>query len=87
MRQRERDYVIIHFELSKEKALERMMKRASLEWRKDDTPAVMEQRLSIFFHETLPVIRHFESLGKVITINADDDIQHIQEILKEKLGL
>ena len=83
----QRDYTIVHFELSKEKALERMMKRAEIEGRVDDTPEVMEQRLSIFFNETLPVIKHFESLGKVVTINADDTIENIQAELRQKLGL
>ena len=82
-----RDYVIIHFELSKEKALERMQKRATVEARKDDTPEAMERRIAIFENETLPVIQRFESLGKVITINADDTIEHIQADLRTKLGL
>jgi adenylate kinase len=82
-----RDYLIIHFELSKEKALERMQKRAATEARKDDTPETMERRISIFMNETLPVIKYFETLGKVITINADDTIENIQADLRAKLGL
>lgn len=83
----ERDYVIIHFELSKEKALERMQKRAAIEARVDDTPEAMERRIAIFYNETLPVIKHFENLGKVITVNADDTIENVQAELKQKLGL
>lgn len=83
----DRDYVIVHFELSKEKALERMMKRAAIEWRKDDTPQVMEQRIATFMNNTLPVIKHFEALGKVIVVNADDSIENIQADLRAKLGL
>jgi adenylate kinase family enzyme len=82
-----RDFVIIHFELSKEKALERMVKRAGIEGREDDTPAAMEVRIGAFMNETLPVIKHFESLGKVITVNADDTIENIQAELRTKLGL
>lgn len=87
MEEYNRDYVIVHFELSKEKALERMQKRAAIEARKDDTPEAMDRRISIFMHETLPVIKHFESLGKVITINADDTLENIQADLRNKLGL
>ena len=82
-----RDYVIVHFELSKEKALERMRKRAAIESRTDDSPEVMENRISIFMNETLPVIKHFESLGKVITVNADASIEEVQAELRNKLGL
>ena len=87
MQQMGRDFMVIHLELPKEIALERMMKRATLEWRGDDTPEVMQQRIAIFTHETLNVIKHFEELGKVITINANDSIEHIQAALHSKLGL
>jgi hypothetical protein len=33
------------------------------------------------------VIKHFEALGKVITIDANGSIEEIQAILKSKLGL
>lgn len=81
-----RDFVIIHFELSKEKAIERMMKRAEIEGRKDDNAEAMATRINAFINETLPAIKHFESLGKVITINADDTIENIQAKLRQKLG-
>lgn len=87
MEKYQRDYVIVHFELSKEKALERMQKRAAIEARVDDTPEAMERRIAIFYNETLPVIKHFEDLGKVITVNADDTIENVQAELKQKLGL
>lgn len=83
----QREYIVVHFVLSKEKALERMMKRAEIEWRKDDTPAVMEQRIHIFMNETMPVIQRFEDMGKVININADGTIEEIQAELRSKLGL
>lgn len=82
-----RDYTIIHFELPKEKALERMQKRAAIEARVDDTPEAMERRLAVFYNETLPVINHFEGLGKVITVNADASIEEVQAELRTKLGL
>lgn len=87
MEQMNRDFVIIHLQLSKDIALERMMKRAQIEWRTDDTPEVIEQRIDIFTHETMNVIKHFEALGKVITIDANGSIDEIQAILKNKLGL
>lgn len=87
MQQMKRDFIVIHLELPKDIALERMMKRAGIEWRIDDTPEVMQQRIDIFLHETLNVIKHFEELGKVITINANASIDEIQIELKQKLWL
>jgi len=87
MAEYKRDFVIIHFELSKEKSLERMMKRAQIENRVDDTIEAMNTRIDLFMNETLPVIQHFESLGKVITVNADASIEEVQAELRSKLGL
>lgn len=82
-----RDFVIIHFELSKEKAIERMMKRAQIEGRVDDNAEAMATRIDAFMNETLPAIQYFESLGKVITVNADASIEEVQAELRQKLGL
>ncbi len=82
-----RDFVIVHFELSKEKAIERMMKRAEIEGRVDDNAEAMNTRINAFMEETLPAIKYFESKGKVITVNADGTIEDIQAELRSKLGL
>lgn len=87
MKEYNRDYLIIHYELSKGKAIERLLKRASIEARKDDTPAAMEKRISIFLNETMPIIKHFEALGKVITIDADDTIENIYNATKKILWI
>lgn len=87
MEEYQRDYVIIHFELSKEKAIERMKKRAEIEGRSDDTIEAMNTRIDAFMNETLPMIKHFEALGKVVTVNADASIEEVQEELKRKLAL
>ena len=86
MEQMKRDFVIIHLQLPREIALERMIKRAEIEWRKDDTPEIMKQRIDIFTNETMNVITHFEKLGKVITIDANHSIDDIQTELRNKLN-
>lgn len=47
----------------------------------------MQERMDIFTHETLRVIKHFEALGKVIKINAEGDIDTAQTELRQQLGL
>ena len=87
MKTMQRDFVVIHLALPKEIALERMIKRAEIEWRKDDTPEAMQQRIDIFTNETLKVIAHFKHLGKVVTIDANWTIENIQAILRKALWL
>jgi adenylate kinase family enzyme len=45
----------------------------------------MNTRITAFMEETMVVIQHFESLGKVITVNADDTIENIFKETCEKL--
>jgi len=79
-----RDFVMIHYELSKEKAIERIMDRAKKEWRADDNEESIKVRLAAFENETLPAINYFKEKWKVITINADDQIDNIfNETIKQ----
>src|SRR5574344_834067 len=82
-----RDFIIVHFELSKEKAIERMLKRAEIEGRKDDNIEAMTTRINTFMEETLPSIKSLESKGKVVTVDADGTIEEVNARLKENLGL
>ena len=72
-----RGFVGIHYNLSKEKAIERIMSRAAKEWREDDTKEAIERRLSIYEKETKPVIDHLDKMGKMIHIDADQSVEKI----------
>ena len=83
-----RDYVCVNFDLSREKAIERIQKRAIEQWRMDDAnEETINKRLETFYAETLPVIQAFESEWKVITINADQGIEEIYNEMFNKLVL
>lgn len=82
-----RDFVCVNFNLSREKAIERIKKRAIDQWRADDAKdEVIEKRLETFETETLPVIQAFEQEWKVITIEADQSIEAIYNELITKLA-
>ncbi len=74
-----RGLVWIHFKLSKEKAIERIMHRAATEWRVDDTKDAIERRLNIYEKETTPVIEYLDKVGKIIHIDADQSVEKIFE--------
>lgn len=77
MKKYDRDFVIINYELSHDKAIERVMKRAKLEGRIDDIWESIKVRFDVFEDETLPAIKYFQEKGKVITINANDTIENV----------
>lgn len=72
-----RDFVIVQFELSREKAIERIMARAKIEWRADDNEDSIKTRLTAFEKETMPVIDYFKGKWKVVVIDADNQIDYI----------
>lgn len=78
-----RDFVVIHYELSREKAIERIMERAKREWRADDNEESIKVRLAAFENETMPVINYFKEKWKVISIDAS---QSIDDIFAETLS-
>ena len=83
-----RDYICINFDLPREKAIERIKKRAIEQWRTDDANEdVINKRLETFYSETLPVIQSFESEWKTIIINADQSIEDIYNELINRLQL
>ena len=83
-----RDFVCVNFNLSREKAIERIKKRAIEQWRMDDANEdTINKRLETFYSETMPVIEAFESEWKVITIDADRSIEEIYEDMHSKLIL
>jgi len=81
------EYKGINFELSKEEAIKRLIKRAEIENRADDTPEVIEKRISIFYEDTLPIVKELENQNKITIINADDTIENIQDSINNKIEL
>ena len=78
------NFKAVIFELSKEKSIQRLLKRAEIENREDDTKEVIEKRISIFYNETLPVIEKIKEKNEVIEIDADQSIESIhKELIKQ----
>jgi adenylate kinase family enzyme len=82
----QREFMWVHFYLSKEKAIERLLQRAKEQWRKDDTRESIGKRIEVFEQETLPVIRYFEQIGKLIVIDADKPLEIVYKEFLEQLN-
>ena len=77
-----REYLGIYFEIPREKAVERILKRAREQNREDDLDMkTINQRLDLFEQETLPVIKYFKSIGKLIIIDAQQSVEEIYQQL------
>ena len=81
----QRDFIAINFDLSQDKAIERIKQRALEQNRTDDVEESIKKRLEAFEKETKPVITSLSEMGKVISLDADQPIEvvfaEIQKIL------
>jgi adenylate kinase len=68
---------VLFFDLSDDVAIERLVKRASLESRADDTPEVIQRRLAIYHRETKPVIEHYRVTGLLVPLHGDREISAV----------
>ncbi len=82
-----RDFIWVYYDLPKDIAIERIMKRAQEQGRLDDTPESIAKRLELYEKETFPVIEYMEKMGKIIRIDANQDVESIYNDTCAALGL
>ena len=80
---------VIYLKVEMEEVQRRILKRAEIEQRADDTPATVKARVENFFAQTMPLVDYYHNQGKLVEINGMQDIEHvfadICEVV-EKLG-
>ena len=57
----------------------RLLKRAEIEGRADDTEEVIRHRMSVYEEQTAPIIHFYRTEGLLITIDADGEISEITD--------
>lgn len=77
--------IVFEFQLSDDVATERLMGRAELESRSDDTPEAIARRLSLYHEETEPLIEHYRLHGNLVGIHADNSVNEVFAELQEAL--
>jgi adenylate kinase len=79
--------IVFGFQLDDEVGIERMLKRAEIENRKDDTPEAIAQRLALYHEQTEPLIGHYRLQGNLVGIHADRTVDEVfaevQEVLEQ----
>lgn len=76
---------VIFIDLPYEDSVERMLKRAEIEHRADDTIDAIKKRLNVYKEETLPVVEFYRKQGKVIDIDGRPDIETIFSDISQSL--
>jgi adenylate kinase len=77
--------IVFGFQLDDEVGIGRMLKRAEVEHRKDDTPEAIAKRLELYHRETEPLIGHYRAQGNLIGIHADRSVDQVFAEVQEAL--
>lgn len=71
--------IAIFVDVSIEESKKRLLKRAEIEHRSDDTPQAIDKRLEIYHNETTPVLNEYEKRGILVKVNGNRPIEPIQK--------
>jgi adenylate kinase len=77
--------IILLLELDDAVARERLLKRAALEGRADDTPPVIERRLATYHEQTEPLVEHYLATGRLVKVHAERTIEQVWAEIQEAL--
>lgn len=76
---------VIYLELSDKTAMERLLGRAKLEDRADDSAETIQKRLAAYHQETEPVLNYYKKRDLLIRTDGRPDINAIHENILEEV--
>jgi adenylate kinase len=69
--------IVLLLELDDAIAVERLLKRAQIEGRPDDTPETINRRLATYHAETEPVVERYLATGKLVKLHAERTVDEV----------
>lgn len=79
--------VVLVITVPKEESLARLMRRAEIEQRPDDTRAAIERRLEIYEQETRPIIDWYRGQGIVREVNGVGTLEDVEARIDTALAI
>jgi adenylate kinase len=64
----------------------RLLARAGIEGRSDDTPDVIARRLEVFAEATRPLIDRYEQRGILVTVDGTCAIDELTSVIQARLA-
>ena len=68
---------VLFLKCGRETCTERILKRAETSGRTDDNLESLRKRFDTYVNQTMPIIEHFEKVGKVRTIDAEHNPEEV----------
>ena len=82
-----KDFTTLYVSLPKTESIARLLKRAALEKRADDTLEKIEFRLAQYMEETVPVLDYLKQNSDFIEIDGSPDIAEVEKKIDQKLEI
>jgi adenylate kinase len=76
---------VLFLDLPDEVATERMLARAEVENRPDDTPEVIAKRLETYHDQTEPIVEHYRATGTLVPVHAERTINEVYAEIQDAL--
>jgi adenylate kinase len=77
--------LVLALEVDDQEIIKRLLRRAELEGRKDDTRDVIENRINVYNKQTQPLIDYYSKNGHFTSINGIGDIDQIFAAICSKI--
>jgi adenylate kinase len=77
---------VLDFEVADEIAVQRLLGRAGVEGRSDDTPDRIQHRLDIYHEQTERLVDYYRSRGLLRAIHADRSVEEVSAEVREMLA-
>jgi len=77
--------IVLALDVDDNELMQRLLKRAQIEGRKDDTEEVISNRLGVYHSQTKPLMDHYAAQGKMERVNGVGSIDEIFDRLCEKI--
>ncbi|OGZ01918.1 MAG: hypothetical protein A2946_02680 [Candidatus Liptonbacteria bacterium RIFCSPLOWO2_01_FULL_53_13] len=81
------DFITLYVSLPREESMKRLLRRAAIEMRSDDTPEGIELRLKQYEDATLPVLEYLKAHTKFIQIDGTPAIPEVTREIEKALEL
>jgi adenylate kinase len=77
--------IILLVEIDDATSRARLVKRAQIEGRVDDTPEVIETRLANYHEQTEPLVEHYRTTGKLVKVHGERTIDEVWAEIQDAL--
>lgn len=78
---------VLILDIPYDESMTRLLKRAEIEHRADDTPEVIAKRLQVYNDETLPVLAHYKEKGMAYVVSGMGTIEDVAAAIERHLPL